>query len=105
MGVLLLELACGSRIIERCVMETFPGDWRITEADGFPLKAVQHVRDSFTEDGAFVSGILHREAVAEVAPLFPWYSVAVNSLLQVDVKGRWTSEQLIEAAQAPDLRT
>lgn len=100
MGVLLLELACGTRIIERCIMETFSGDWRITEADGFPLKAVQHVRDSLTEDNALVSGILHRQAVAEVATLFPWYSVAVNSLLQVDIKSRWSSEQFIEATQA-----
>merc|ERR1719203_2082516 len=54
MGVLLLELACGIRIIERCIMETFSGDWRTTEADGFPLKAVQHLRDSLTEDNSLM---------------------------------------------------
>lgn len=101
-GILLLEVACGIRIIERCLLDRGASDGKAIEVQerGFPRKAVQRVRDSFTDE-TLAHKILVTGGVPEVACIIPWYAVVVSNLLQVCPEKRWTSEQLFEVAKAP----
>lgn len=100
-GMVLLEIAGGARIIDRWVFNWKPGPEG--QAAGRPAERiqgqeVQQVKDALT-DGAFIHKILLASSAIGFLQSLPWYVCAVRGLVRVAAGERLGSERLVRALQ------
>mmetsp|Transcript_112244 Transcript_112244/g.356650 ORF Transcript_112244/g.356650 Transcript_112244/m.356650 type:complete len:533 (-) Transcript_112244:113-1711(-) len=97
LGIVMLEVLCGLRIVEKMLsildnhVPRRPGE-RPDDSIG------QKIRSAFSAPGT-AGSLLEERCRSELQSLIPAMKPFMVGMLNIDPKLRWTSEQLLEAAQ------
>mmetsp|Transcript_171665 Transcript_171665/g.550246 ORF Transcript_171665/g.550246 Transcript_171665/m.550246 type:complete len:528 (-) Transcript_171665:153-1736(-) len=102
LGILLLEVACGTRIVEQLITKKTGIDRLNIEALGSGIPPVpefaRNICSIFREQGVLTE--LLASAVPEAEPLMHWFSPVVRGLLVATPEDRLTAESLQAALPA-----
>jgi len=98
-GLVMLEMACQTRIVERCLADLAEEPLEEKHRRGCPRRAVQRLREAFGAE-AFAQGVLVRRHAVGLQPALAAYGEAIGSLAILDASARWTSQQLEERLPA-----
>jgi len=92
-GVLLLEVACGVRTMEKKLTES---GWDPAQSmdDKPPTEAVQRLAGALS-DAAWVRDIVLSDSVPELSTVAEWYAPIVCGLIKITATERFTSNQLV----------
>mmetsp|Transcript_89955 Transcript_89955/g.226220 ORF Transcript_89955/g.226220 Transcript_89955/m.226220 type:complete len:520 (-) Transcript_89955:107-1666(-) len=92
-GVLLLEVACGVRTMEKKLTES---GWDPAQSsdDKPPTEAVQRLAGALS-DAAWVRDIVLSDSVPELSTVASWFAPIVCGLIKITAAERFTSNQLV----------